>query len=566
MKKWSKGLDALTKWTVSILFTVIILFLTGISIFGNCYMDNNEFTYFVSDRAWMHMLSITVVLLIGLSYRKFLKGKLFERSKKIIWMVVMGVYLIIVTSIALYLSLEPRADQKHVVETATEMLHGRYTAFAKGGYMDLYPNQTGIVYIFYWLFRIFPFGYKVVILLNVIALLVIFLGMTGIGRVLLKEGQERYATGIMTMLFFPLVCYVTFIYGNLMGMALSTLGLYATLQYLKTRKISWISCAVVASAFAVLIKENYLIPVIGIVIFIVLDFFRTKDKKSIGFLVGLLFLTIGVTSVAQLHTEHITGYKKSSGIPSLAWVEMGMQEGYTGYGWYNEYNKKVYKENDCDTKKAKRQVKKDLVVTVKTFASNPAYALKFFYQKVASEWNNPTFEGVWINNTYRRELEKVEVKPVSKFFTTMINEPGRKGIKEYCNLFQTLTLVGVCMWLLLGRKEVKINQLLPITIFVGGFIFHFFWEAKGQYVMSYFVLLFPYAVRGYQHLLKQLEEFCNKKEETWSVRCKKNRGVIVLMAAFVIILLVSVAGQQYMDKVVGFQNAKYEEFLREGNK
>ena len=84
--------------------------------------------------------------------------------------------------------------------------------------------------------------------------------------------------------------------------------------------------------------------------------------------------------------------------------------------------------------------------------------------------------------------------------------------------------------------------------------------------MSYFVLLFPYAVRGYQHLLKQLEEFCNKKEETWSVRCKKNRRVIVLMAAFVIILLVSVAGQQYMDKVVGFQNAKYEEFLREGNK
>ena len=40
----------------------------------------------------------------------------------------------------------------------------------------------------------------------------------------------------------------------------------------------------------------------------------------------------------------------------------------------------------------------------------------------------------------------------------------------------------------------------------------------------------------------------------------------MLMAAFVIILLVSVAGQQYMDKVVGFQNAKYEEFLREGNK
>lgn len=564
MKKWSKGLDIMAGWTVYILFVIMVFFLTGISIFGNCYLDNNEFTYFVSDRACIHILSIIALLAICLFYRKFLKNRISDQTKKILFMIVIAVYMIVVTIVALYLSLEPRADQKYVVMTAKEMINGKYEAFAKGGYMDMYPNQTGIVYIFYWLFRIFPFGYKIVVLLNVISLLGIFLGMTGIGRTLIKEGQERYLTGIVTMLFFPLVCYVTFVYGNLIGMALSTIGLYATLKYLENRKVWWMIWAIFLSAFAVLIKQNYLIPVIGIIIFIVLDFFRTKDKKSIGFFIGLIFITIGITSVAQLHTEHITGYKKSSGIPSLAWVEMGMQEGYTGYGWYNEYNKKVYIKNNCDTEKARQQVKKDIAVTVKSFASNPAYALKFFYQKVSSEWNNPTFEGVWINNTYRRKVEKVEVKPISKFFATIINEPGNKGIKEYCNLFQTLLLVGVCMWLLIGRKKIEINQLLLATIFVGGFIFHFFWEAKGQYVMPYFVLLFPYAVRGYQMLLEQIDAVCKNKGEALVNRCKKNLGIVTLLAAFVVIILVSLVGQRYVDKAFGFQNEMYEKFMKEG--
>ena len=35
------------------------------------------------------------------------------------------------------------------------------------------------------------------------------------------------------------------------------------------------------------------------------------------------------------------------------------------------------------------------------------------------------------------------------------------------------------------------------TIFIGGFLFHTFLEAKGQYTMPYFTLLIPLAIQGY---------------------------------------------------------------------
>ena len=35
------------------------------------------------------------------------------------------------------------------------------------------------------------------------------------------------------------------------------------------------------------------------------------------------------------------------------------------------------------------------------------------------------------------------------------------------------------------------------TIFIGGFLFHTFWEAKGQYTMPYFTLLILLAIQGY---------------------------------------------------------------------
>ena len=46
-------------------------------------------------------------------------------------------------------------------------------------------------------------------------------------------------------------------------------------------------------------------------------------------------------------------------------------------------------------------------------------------------------------------------------------------------------------------------RLIPAVIFIGGFLFHLFWEAKSQYTAFYVLLLIPDAVRGIKKAGKQ---------------------------------------------------------------
>jgi len=46
-------------------------------------------------------------------------------------------------------------------------------------------------------------------------------------------------------------------------------------------------------------------------------------------------------------------------------------------------------------------------------------------------------------------------------------------------------------------------------VMLGGFIFHFFWEAKSQYTMIYVFFLVPYMVFGVKFLGEKLIFFTN---------------------------------------------------------
>ena len=48
-----------------------------------------------------------------------------------------------------------------------------------------------------------------------------------------------------------------------------------------------------------------------------------------------------------------------------------------------------------------------------------------------------------------------------------------------------------------GKENITNEDCLLTTIFIGGFLFHTFWEAKGQYTLPYFTLLIPLAIQGY---------------------------------------------------------------------
>ena len=64
-------------------------------------------------------------------------------------------------------------------------------------------------------------------------------------------------------------------------------------------------------------------------------------------------------------------------------------------GWYNGYVWDVCEEADCDAALATQTSKDVIAERLTTFKEDPAYAARFFYEKIRTTWSEPLFQSVW---------------------------------------------------------------------------------------------------------------------------------------------------------------------------
>lgn len=297
---------------------------------------------------------------------------------------------------------------------------------------------------------------------------------------------------LLLLLFVPYSMYITFIYGNLIGFTLSSLAILLQAKYFKSEKIWYILLMSVCMYAAIFLKQNYSITLIAmIILFIVQMIFKKKIKYLLP--VTLLILSyILVNPTTDFLMRSVTGLETSTGTPSQSYIAMGMQEGDCAPGWINNYNIRVYQYNDFNTEKAKQASNENIKQSLNNFKNNPNYALKFYSQKIASQWNNPTFQCIWINQGRKPESEYSNIEK-----SVLCDGVLSKVITQYSNILQTIILFGTMLFVIIDFKKIKLIELIFAIIFIGGFIFHIIWEAKCQYTLPYFVLIIPYSVIGY---------------------------------------------------------------------
>ena len=94
--------------------------------------------------------------------------------------------------------------------------------------------------------------------------------------------------------------------------------------------------------------------------------------------------------------------------------------------------------------------------------------------KISSMWTENTYSAVRNNTVKNYNLEWL-IKPLT-FYQKVL-----------------LILIGLCSFIILfqNRKNISLELLLLITVFVGGFLFHVLWEAKSRYIIPYIVILIP---------------------------------------------------------------------------
>lgn len=238
---------------------------------------------------------------------------------------------------------------------------------------------------------------------------------------------------------------------------------------------------------------------IAMIIYAFLKIVGKHWKRVLLLLITILLFQWIQGIVVNSFLAYKIGQPMQSGISSWAYIAMGLQEGNRADGWWNKYNSTSYLENDCDTDKQAKEAKQYIQERLDYFVYDWRYAVQFMGHKLASQWNNPTFQCFWVVNKQQSNIEQPE------WIKRMYSVRGQNFFSKILNLLQFMVLMGSLLFCVFDTSRIKNGWIMLQTIFVGGFLFHIFWEAKCQYTLPYFMLLVPLAVKGYSNICRIVE-------------------------------------------------------------
>lgn len=288
------------------------------------------------------------------------------------------------------------------------------------------------------------------------------------------------------------------------------IALLFTLRFLENTKIYNLIISGITISIAYLLKTNYEIFAVAILVILILHFLQSYTKQTIAGILLILVCMFSFKTYVYKHVENGTGYSLSDGVPMIAYIYMGIAEPVTlTPGWYTADVEKIYNESGYNRIISGQIAKECLSDRLMFLLTNPSYTWNFFTSKLQTTWLNPTFQVFWcstpstlldIDNVYNYRI--MSDKLVQNILCGDIYDIEERIM----DIFQIITFLSAGFALILSFKEGSIKKaLLPLT-FLGGFIFHIIWETKAIYVIQYFYIMLPFSAYGLYRLFKIIDE------------------------------------------------------------
>jgi hypothetical protein len=155
-------------------------------------------------------------------------------------------------------------------------------------------------------------------------------------------------------------------------------------------------------ALAVTAKQK-LDRVIAICIVLLLSLINQFKFVKLLCALSVIAAALLLTSGIRYSYEKRANVDLGDGTPQTAWLVMGLSDSTRAPGWYNGYTYTVLKKANWDTESAREQIRQDLASRINALESDKTYAANFFYQKVLSQWNEPSFESIWSSKARKHE-------------------------------------------------------------------------------------------------------------------------------------------------------------------
>lgn len=546
---------------VYLLFTVIILYLFFVSIFSSCVMEPTyAHTYFIKDFPQFLALGL-IFLLFLLFYIKEYIGNIRDKWNKeqirkwfkggmtaitIGWVLLMLYWIKEMPTIW-------GGDQQAVFNAARQFLEGDYSAWAPMGYVYQYPFQNTMVLLFA-VFH-FMFGEYALLAVKLFNAVCWYAGIIAICKLTERYFGKRTAicTYVALLSFLPMFTYVIFIYGTVPGICFSAWGVYQEKRFEETGENKYLVGMGIALLLAVMWKNNCIIFMIAVMIMLAVHAIREKKTKPLLGILWIFALYWAGTQGALAFIRAVTGQDTGNGIPLIGCIVDGLGESWMAPGWFNGYKEKLYAKYHGDLSIIKPLMVQDLKNVIILFTDQPEYALRFFARKIASMWSSPFLE-CKILITYNCPRGSL-----AEIFENMLYD-GRFlniGVFLLLDIIQSILYFGILLFLIFDRKKWDLKKSGLIICFLGGFLLHFFWEAKTQYVLMYYIVLYPYGIEGFrvalEHFTKMRKQWMNIEEYSkkgclaimW-----KDTGVKLLVAIFVLIIIIEILPENSMTSII----------------
>lgn len=473
---------------------ISLIIIIALNIAFTATLDNSEHITITSN----NFLYIIAIILFGIFIfvitniidKKYMNDDLNYKKRKRFLIITISIYAII--NIIWVIIIRPPivGDQIHACNLAQTFYNNNleeflpnmtYAGISLSQYMQSYHQQISLAFVFSLFFRIIHFdGIGVLRILNIIGNVAIVVALYKIIQCL----SQKYKVNKIRLLFFiltfiPLIMLSTFIYGDIPSLALCLFATYFMMKYTETKKLKYPIYSSIFTMFAYMMRMNSLIFIIATVIYLVLNLFKNIThkiwkEKIINIVIIIMYICISILPASFIQDFYLNKYnmKTDEEYPIISYFLMAMEESWRGCGWYNEDRGEFALKN---IERAKVEYIDEIKDRLKYFYENKVYAFNFYVNKLASMWAENTYSSVRSNIIGEND-------PIEKF-------------SQPITFYQKTILIVICLcssiFLIQNRKNLSIDIIFLITIFIGGFSFHILWEAKSRYIIPYIVVLMP---------------------------------------------------------------------------